>query len=258
MHFIVHLNCFLGKMSTIGIPIPASTNVTSKPFNFLDLPQELQDHVYRFHLQDVAIVIHDWRHVEIKDDTYLQFRKLPDLALERACKATCRGSRKMRSNLWPRHLIIDGVDDLGDVLYVLTENHKYLWLRGHIDTIMVRSYEDHFILGSTWQEVARAFPQLRSLDLCLDIQEDLFSFNHVSSAHAAAKSSLEDNDYVHNLYLSNVRSVVPELQKRVGKNSSVRATICRQYVMQGRYSVGCREAFTQVPRNFHLFRGALG
>jgi len=54
----------IGDIPIANVTVPALTTMTTKSFRFLDLPQELQDHIYRHHLQVVSITITDNRYDE--------------------------------------------------------------------------------------------------------------------------------------------------------------------------------------------------
>lgn len=218
-------------------------------FRFLELPQELQDQVFRFHLQDARLTIYDWRHDEATDDTYLEFRRLPDLALEMTCKAICIGSKRVRSKIWPRELNIDSLDHLNDIFFVLTEHPRYKWVRQHMEVLHLKTWEDPCIMESSWLWLGHFCPRLKHLKLQILTEDTLSSFHAVSNSHNLATSVLTSEVFISNLSISCVAPLLAMLSERLQRDISMDVNIVRRFMLEGRFSAGCRQAFTQVCHN---------
>lgn len=124
------------------------------PFEFLSLPQEVQDFIYKAYLE-----YHNMT-VTCSYETFARYKiyfpGIPSLNIEQVCRKFSKDVSTLRSQLWPRTLHIDfETMPLGLLTKVATDN-KYKWLQLHVHNISARHPDG---LGRHGQ--AFNFPNLR-------------------------------------------------------------------------------------------------
>jgi len=65
------------------VPSPQTSRSSTKPFRLLDLPQEIQDDVYKKYFEGAELlVLPDWSRISGVEDDTLRFPSIQDLAIE--------------------------------------------------------------------------------------------------------------------------------------------------------------------------------
>lgn len=136
-------------------------------FKFLELPQELQDLVYRKYFEEGTLFI-DEIFSSSASFRHSRLLPLPSLSIEQVSKRVSRDARGMRHQLW-RHLEIrHGVDTLGRFI----EAPKFAWIRKNITSIAIRNTD----IAGSWRmrsfgSLAWRCPQLRYIRVQLNGSE---------------------------------------------------------------------------------------
>lgn len=124
-------------------------SITQSPasFRLLDLPQELQDHVYTFyhkskHTYPRVKVDVTGRNSRFESHKFLlMIGNQKSLALEIACKKLCADSRRIRDKTWSRTLYCNEVLEWCDDIPLLPNRPGNAWVRSYVNRLKL-DFED--------------------------------------------------------------------------------------------------------------------
>lgn len=158
--------------------IPGHT--ANQPFRLLDLPDELQLHIYRKYYEDKQITLPDPK----GDDTECHG---PSLNVERTCHKVRNDAQKMRKKYLPRTLTIShggflAVNCLGRFIFA----RSFESVRKHINTIVITKV-DRIETGwdsMPWEQLVDSCPNLRKV--CFELVMKRFASRSTWRASIAA------------------------------------------------------------------------
>lgn len=137
------------------------------PLRFLDLPQEIQDMIYRYHIQCDTLTVRrrkaavteqatpameatSTKEPTLTDHPMTTEEATPakkvttnqiyiegsELAIELVCRKVSRDAKQLRSRLWPRILRFPAEETTREIIDLVATNSIYAWLHDHINCIV--------------------------------------------------------------------------------------------------------------------------
>ena len=143
------------------------------PFRLLDLPQELQDKIYKHYFESTRLVL------PVREGN------VASLAVEQACRKVNQDVRSIREETWPTDLYVNGDIWCLALAQQWSTKGSLRWLAQHICSAVLRincdwddlvRFEDdneYHALASQWSALVEGCPKLRRIRVDFEDYEPL-------------------------------------------------------------------------------------
>lgn len=154
-----------------------ATETDPPPFRLQDLPDELQIKVYQKYFEGTRLKLDKYEGSANK----LLFSGMPSLNVELVCRDMHIEARKARSQQTHRYLITCETHMLSPkALDLFTEDARYVWIREHIDMLLLRDIARPLHEPMDWDRLVERCPRLQRVTLLL--QRPLWRANQLKIA----------------------------------------------------------------------------
>ncbi|KAJ9606293.1 hypothetical protein H2200_009254 [Cladophialophora chaetospira] len=171
-------------------PSPTPVSSSSAPARLLDLPQELQDKIYR-HLYkekyNIKAHVRDKEHSELPSDStapnILVLHGLPSPNLEFACRKAYQDTADLRKNAFSGHLhipcdVATAVHTRGINTLTVLARPRFAWLRARVLEIELTGFDGKSGMSWLWPEmwdgILHGMTRLQSINVDYTLERQVY------------------------------------------------------------------------------------
>lgn len=221
-------------------------------FRFFDLPQEIQDLIYRFYFLDSEYFL-EAVCSECAEDGFDMHQCLykakisgcvPSLKHELTCRKMARDSRFVRDMVCPKLLTFIEKVEIQGLICQFSYDQKYAWLRQRITAISCRGVTKYAISQDVpWNLLAIECPNLIIINIQVRVRHEYVYWRDHYARHALQEDPDDANRI--SLNLANLYLTAGTLQERSGKNGHIKVQSSHWWPLSTKAHKNC---FTKVSK----------